>query len=834
MPFPFPEYPQQLETALLIRLRDTLRWESALAPVNASGTFSGTLTAPDTERQTFTALDYERRDRELAWLDTRNAAAVVDVSLEVADVWNATALRPRMEGPQVGHIDYQPQDVANMLSRVIHVKYASVPIEALRVDRELSGRDVVIYETLFNAVQNLFAAPPISTSGAPSPTVTAWSYAQGTAAQQDINSNLPLDRALFRTPDMNLSDRDNQMAAYVSQLCQVLKNPFAYADRLYVAVYGVDSREVETYTLIEQLFEAGTVYFEGDEIYHNDVIYRVKPGVGTTSDVPWDSPWAWDIVTTPNKRVWTAEPALSGRNRFVYDVLSQTIQWFRESADVQHIPQLVALAVPGIFSGQTLQVIAQVPERKDGQFWRNKAAHVVPAGGTLSDFRSLDTVAREVQHNFTIQTTGASLPVPVMASVYFPDPVTSSKALPAGQYRVSALVEPNSIVEIPGGENNQGVGGIASGVTFSGYTSVSYNVGFPPTAWTVEFDYTNLSGSTDGFRVRASIGSSLIFDDTAPFYFNDDNGDPLPNGTIVTSPAFPFTGNGSPQVFTLAWTGGTGQLHVRAVRFRSTALNTGRFRISGTLAGQHAFADVIGQNAVPGVLNWDFTVAAPSTTDMTLWYEKAAELPIRFFRMDMAKIGQATATPNSQGFENYRQDCLVRAARSAKQAFTDAYFAGTEAGTFLSAGTIWDVASTERWIATIEQAEPRLRQIENVDANAISPGRTYVVTSGSLIYEGQGYGTGKGSIFIGNQDSVYVWAVTGNVNQVGAWQKSKSTHNGRPALVPAGVYFDYTYGTATAANPPDLTVPELATLQPWMIELGFYVSQPEFWLPKNV
>lgn len=836
MPAPYPPYPFQLETALLITLRDSLRWESALAPVNSSGTFSGTLTSPLTETQPFNALDYQRRDRELAWLDTRNAAAVVEVSLEVADVWNASALRPTMEGPQIGHIDYAPQDVSagGMLSQVVHVKNASIPVDALQVDRDLAGRDIVVYETLYNAVRNLFLPPPITTSGAPAPAVTAFAFAQGTESRRDINTNLPLNRELFRVPDMNLADRDNQMAAYTAQLCQVLKNPFAYADRLYVGVYGYDPREVEVYTLIEQPFEAGTVYLEGDEIYYQGTIYRVKAGIGSTTDVPWTSPWSWETVTTANRRVWTCEPALPGRNRFVYDVAAQTIQWFRESADIQHVPQLVALSVPGIFSGQSLAVVAQVPERKDGQFWRGKAAHVVPAGKNLTDLYSLPNVASDVQQGFLIQTSGASLTIPGKGTVSFPDPVTLAypQVLPVGNYRISALVEPNSIVEIAGASNDQGTGGIEGGATYSGFSQLTYGIGLPPTQWTVEFDYTNLSGSTSGFRLVAKLDGATVFDDTAPLYFNDSEGQPLTNGTIVTSPAFPLFPTGAQQVFSLAWTGGTGQFHVRAIRFRSTAYAQGRFRVSGTLAGSSTVVDVVGEDAVPGVMNWDFAVNATSTTDFEINFERDSQLPLRVFRMDLAATGTNTPTPNAQGFENFRHDCLVRAVRSAKQAFSEAYYAGTEAGTFMSDGTTWDGDATERWMATIESAEPRLRQLDMVPADNIVPGRQYYVASGSAIYEGWGYAAG--SYFTGNTDTVYVWASSGQINQVGAWLQSKATHNGRPALVPSGVYFDYASGTAAASYPPELTVPELATLQPWMIELGFYSAQPEFWLPTNV
>lgn len=835
MPAPYPPVPFQLETALLVTLRDTLRWESALAPLNSSGTYSGTLTVVDTEHSIFDPLAYQRRDRELGWLDTRNAAAVVEVSLECADVWNASALRPKMEGPQIGHIDYSAQDTSatGLLSKVVHVKYASLPIDAISTDRDLTGRDILIYETLNNAIRNLFVDPPIVTSGTNIVPVTSWSYANGTYGPADINTALPLGRDLFRNQDMHLADRDNQMAGYVAQLCQVLKNPFSFATRLYVAVFGLDGREVETYTFAEQPFQPGHVYIEGDEIYFQGTIYRVKPGVGTTSDVPWTSPWAWMVVTTPRKRIWTVEPNLPGRNRFVYDTETFTLQWFRESSDVQHVPQLFALSIPGIFSGQTIQTIAQIPQAKDGQFWRGKAAHVVPSGGTVTDLYAIPSTASFVAQNFTIQETGASLTIPSTGSIWFPDPAILShpQNVPPGNYRVTALVEPNSTVELPGNQNNQGVSGTLGGATYTGFEKLTWQLGLPPTQWTVEFDYTNLSGSTDGFRIFCDMGGATVFNDTSPFYFTDANGNPLPNGTLVTTPAFPVIPTGDAQVFGLNWTGGAGQLHIRSIRFKSTTA-TGRYKISGTFAGSVAMVDVIGTNQVPGVMTWDFSAKVTTPDDFIMHWEEAAQLPIRFLRFDLASLGTNSPTPNAQGFQAYRHDCLVRASKSAQQAFSESFFAGTSAPTFLSAGSVWDGFSTERWMAVIEQAEPRLRELDNIPSGGIVTGRQYQVSTGSLIYEGNGYAAGQ--TFVGDTQAVYVWAAAGTLNQVGAWQRSRSTHLGRPALVPDGMFFDYSFGTVGMALGPERNAPVLAALQPWMMEVGLYVAQPEFWLPQSL
>lgn len=825
-----------LETALLVTLRDSLRWESSVAPIAAEGTYSGNLTAPSTESQPFSAVDYQRRDRELAWLDTRTAAAVVEVSLEIGDVWNAAAVRPRMEGPEVGHLDYSPQDTSasGLLGRVTHVKHVSIPINALSTDCDLAGRDILIYETLCNAVKGLFVPPPIVSSGAAITPITAWSFAQGTAVQRDINPNLALNRDLFKVPDMNLAERDNQMAGYVAQLCQVLKNPFNFADRLYVAVYGIDGREAETYTLTAQLFHAGGVYLDGDEVVREGTYYRVRTGVGATTDVPWTSPSTWEVVTELKRRVWTCEPALWGRNRFVYDTQTQLLQWFRESATLEHVPQLVALSIPGIFSGQTLSVLAKIPERKDGQFWRNKAAHVVPAGDSLLDLYSLPAVANSVSNGFLIETACATLPVPGIASVCFQDPYVPvyPTSVAAGRYRVSALVEPSAVAEIAGAKNDQGISGDLGGATFSGYSQITYSVALPPTQWTVELDYSNYSGSTSGFHMMVQLDGVTIFEDTAPLYFSDANGDPLSNGTVVTSSVFPLFPTGGHQTLSVNWTGGGGQLHIRAIRFKSSAYDFGHYRIIARMAGQAGTVDVVGQNAVPGVMNWNFALPTTSATDLVLTYADSAELPLRVMRMDMGTVVTNAATPSAQGYENYRQDCLVRAVRSAGQAFKEAFYAGGVSGTFLSAGALWDSDATERWMSLIETSEPRLRALDNVDAASIIPGGHYYVFSGSAIYEGQGYATGD--YFTGNIDSGYVWAVAGVVNQVGAWVQSKATHNGRPALAPRGLFFDYSAGTASALYQPGQTVPELVTLQPWMIELGIYASQPEFWLPLNV
>jgi hypothetical protein len=832
MPAPYPTPPSQLETALLVVLRDSVTWESSLAPLSSSGTYSGTLYDAGTVTP-FDARHYQRRDRELAWLDTRNAAAVVEVSLEVADVWHASALRPRMEGPQIGHLSYNEQASAQgLLSKVVHVTNASVARMALDTDKDLVGRDLLIYETLYNACRNLFNPPPITSSGTDVPGVTAWASAEGSAQRADIASPLPLQRDLFKNPDANLADRDNQLAGYVAQLCVLLRDPFAYADRIYTAVYGISSREAETYTLIKPVFQAGFGYSEGDEIYYQGTIYQVKAGIGTTTDVPWTSPWAWEVVAEPNQRVWAAAPYLPGRNRIIYNVAEKTLQWVPVDSTSVHVPQLAALSIPGIFSGQTLQTLAQVPEHKDGQFWRQKAASIVPEGVVWNEILSIENTASFQFQGFTIQNTGASMTVPSQGTIRFYDDSNAQAQFPPSNVVVTALVQPNSTVEIPAIQNVEGVAGTLGGVNFGSPSKVSYAVGLPPTQWAVEFDYTNLSGSTSGFKIKADLDGVVVFDDTTPFYFNDEDGNPMPNGQLVTSRPFVVQPSGGVQSFGVEWTGGGGSLHIRNIRFESDALTEGRYRLTGTAAGSVAVVDVHGINGVYDVVAMPFRVATAVDAALTLTYEKDAELPLRLLRFDVGTVTSLTPTSGASNFAPYRNDCLVRAVASAHQSFNETMALAVESGvipTFMSTGSVWDDAASERWMAFIESAEPRLRQMAPV--TEIVENRQYYVSSGSIWYESRYYGQGE-SFYGSSGTSGFVAIQSGTVSQIGAWRKSRSAHVGLPALAPAGVYWAYDYGTVAVYKGPQANFPQLVSLQPWMIHTGFYTAQPEFVIPQ--
>lgn len=808
-----------LESALLIQLRDTIKWESAVPTADASGTLT-----PITPSVQFNLLDYQTRDRELAFRDTITAAAIVNASINVSNVWAYPAPRPIMQGPQRPALPYNPQDSSNVNGQVRHVQYASIAYDAARnTDRDLYGRDLLVYQVLAQACQT-FTNPPVpllDSTGTVIPGVTAWSLASGTASESDINSALAMGRDLFRNPDYNLADRDNLVAAYTAQLAQVLKNPFAYADRLYVSLTGPNSREAEVYTLAQPYFVAGTLYNPGDQVAYGTGYYQC---VNATTDVPLGSS-NWIVVTSLTQRVWAAEPRLLNRNRIIYNTQTMTLQWFSETATALHVPQLYALSIPGVFSGQSINTVPQVPVREDAQFWRQKSARIQIPGSVLSDVSLISNTASFAVTGGLIQPTGASLTVPAVATFHFP-----GGNIAPGTYRVALLVQPNSTVEVIGAQNNQGFSGTNNGAAFGATgTTLNWSVGLPATQWTMQLDYTNVSGTTGGFNIEADLSGAVIVNNTSPLYFNDQYGNPLPNLTPVDSVPVPVPSNGMPQVLNVDWIGGTGNFQVNFIKFQ-TVSPTGSYQMTGTLAGAVANLNTTGIDKQTDLMLFDFTTGSTVVPNFTLTLQNAAPLPVIFAQAHLLQWGTTTPTPQAPGIGGYRNSCLEKAEASVQDSFNEAVEQfGTNTPNFCLTPGVWTAPATENWMAFVETQEQRLRAIPAVPNGNLVSGRQYQVGTGTVVYSGSTYVLGQA--FYASSGSTYTVVGSGTVDQVGAFVKSRPGYVGQPGLAPAGLQYDTTYGTVTANFDGSFAYPKLATLQPWMVGIGLYAAQPDFWSP---
>ena len=847
-------YPRQLESALVIALRESINWESA-QPVEPPVVNPALPVDPTV---------YQLRDRALAYRDLIVGAAVVEVALQVSNVYNYQASAPALQGPVYPALSFYGSNTGQLNSQVRHVLNASIPWDAARyADCDLYGRDALAYEVLARACQQAFLASPLprlDATGTVIPNTSAWSLASGAAARADINPSLPLNQNLFKSPDQNLADRDNQMAGYVAQLAQRLKNPFAYALRLYVQVLsgGQLQREPEIYALVSD------------------------DGVN---------------------RVFQAEPALANANQIVYNDANKTLQWMSENVDEVHVPQIYALAIPGLELNQTLQTLAVVPAAQDCQFWRSKAGQIQPNGQSVTDVACIPYTYAGSVTGGQLQIPCASLTAPGALAIHLP-------AVSTGTNRVSVLVNPCSVVEISGGENTSLTNGVNGGVDwavnvpsgslgpnsyivvggdgivyngstclpgviFAGVTgvttytqagpalssvrqyAVTWNLALPVGTWSLQIEYADLTGLNSGLGVRADYtvaGASpvTIAKDIVPL---------LPGGPAgslqVTPPNYFNITSAQPFTLSVYWTYGAGQLHVQRLLFSTNEPNGIDYNLSGTLGSATALASFTAQQNQAEVVRFDFP---PGTS--TLFHLSSAEidLPLRVEAVAVQAVGTFTPTPLTASFQNWRQECLDRAERVVQQGYNQTLAAYANAGSvipsFRDSGSRWSVAAHEQWMSFVEVSNPRLRQIAAV--YDLLPGRQYQATQ-TTVYNGTSYPTG--SKFYGVSG---VTTASQTVTQVGAFVRSTPGHVGRPCLAPKGLYFnDAVYNTGftnaysgtysgtfsgtdsisfsgtssgtgviTAYWDTPYSVPTIVTCQPWMVECGVYSAQSDFWLPE--
>lgn len=887
---------ENLESALVIVLRETIPWESALdAPA------SGTLTQVDPAAP-INPLDYQYRDRQLAHRDLITAAAIVEVSMEVSDVWNYQTTRPRLQGPAITALPFADSEFLfegthpTVTSQVRHVGQTSVPYAAFHAaDKDLYARDLIIYEVLARASEEIFStSPPITTitTQGTIPSTAIWSLAEGTHAQRDINTAHPLNRDLFKLPDQNLADRDNQLAGYAARVVAALRNPFVAAERLYVRLRGLEEREPEVYVFQRNDWISGDLYQQNEEVFYLDQFYRA---LFDGFEPPSNALYWLPLGNTPGRREYLMEPTLARRNRIVYDVDAQTLQWSRESTDLLHIPQLFAFSIPSIVDGQVLDTLAQVPEEKDVMFWRLKAGQIVPVGFQQIDVTAVTFTANDSVEGGYTQREAASLTVPDTLNILFP-----GAAVQNGNYRVSVLVEPSPVVEIIGAQNISGTSGTLAGATFqtnvssgniqtgvlyivqggsgttyngifyrpgdtftglSGVTShsplddsqvrqlsLAFRLALPRGTWSMRMDYANLAASVTGFGVKmlySPQGRSAIsiLEDTVPLPYMDENGDPLPIGTLVTSQEFGFDiADGNEFTLPITWTSTDGQLHIRQLTFTRTDQVEAFYDMSGTLgigqgvgsfsAGAHLAVN--GKAFMPDVMTFDFTntgsIAVPINFSLSLTNDTT--IPLQVKQVQIQTIGTYTPTPASESFQGFRQEMIDRVERICQQSFNRAVEAyGTRIPEFRSTGSVWSQFSTEEWMAFMETKQPRLREIATIAGGNLIPNRQYEVTVGPVTYDSVSYDVGDK--FTGVEDET-TYTGGGTISQVGCFLRGGPGHIGKPAILPLGLEFDFIGGTVNALEGPTRCCPNIVALMPWMLDIGVYVAGPELWMPDQL
>jgi len=830
----------QLESALVIALRETINWESAvntdLPAINPAVPFDPTA--------------YQLRDRVLAYRDLLVGAAIVEASITVSDVYNSDVVKPNLQGLVLNNFTFSGTNAGHLDSTVRQVGYTSIPYDAARyADADLYGRDALAYEILARACAQAFVQSPVPSIDPTQSLIqntSFWSLAEGAAQRDDINSAEALDRDLFKIPDQNLADRDNQLAGYVAQLTQALLNPFAYALRIYV-----------------QVEESGVVNREPD-------VYAIVSDDGVN-------------------RVFQCEPCIEGVNVIIYNVILKTLQWVRENPVDVHIPQIFALAIPGIGVGEIVRTVPQVPNPQDAQFWRGKASLLAPGGAYRQDeLYYLGTTNNSSVTGGLQETDCVSLPVPGSVEI-------GSVSATQGQATTfNVLVKPSSQVSVSGASNNSSVVGYLGGVTFSenilsgsigaqtylvvggdgivyagitrlpgtvfggmaGVTTytqagaitstvqqfmINWKLSLPPGLWTMRFEYADISGINDPFGVSVQYvpsggGSVDIVSDSSPL--------PLSGaaGSLQWSPSYYVTiQDTNPFILQFAWTYGAGQLHIRQIVFTNSGQSTGRYSLAGSFDSRTSYAEFTGQANQTEVIRFNLAIPGTAPATVVSAFSMAAgtyaDLPLQILALDVQSNGTVTAATLAASMPGWRQECLDRAERVVQQGYTQALAAFVQAGsvipTFRDSGSFWSAEAMEAWMGFVEVNNPRLRQTGWMDSSISWANGPYTIAAGRQyefettgVYNGTTYGTQPWYGVAG------VTAYTGIVRQVGAFVKSRPGHVGQPCLIPLGLYYDISgTGNAVATWDTPYSLPVIATCQPWMIEYGVYVAQPDFWQP---
>ena len=386
------------------------------------------------------AQTYAVRDRKLAWRDLQAALALAKTALRASTVSGAPGPRPRF--PVVVGGDFlattaDRPDSANRLptdtvnpSRVAHVLYTSVPIDAALADRTLYERDVMLVEAAAILAEKYGSAEqpaPVEhpDSGMSSTLVglVNWSLAEGQTASAGVSPNLPLTCSTFKQPDAALADRDNVLAAVAARLAAWISNPFESATRLLVEVRAADNTlqaAAETYLL---------------------------------------------SANTNTVREWSAA---TGRPKVVYDKDKRTLQWVGHDNDTR-LPQ--AVNDDQALSGSGARLKLQVPSDQVLSEWRQQAARLVTSDASVASETAFTASGGQQQEFQSIVIPGSA------GAVTF-----SSGASVSGNVSAAVMVWPRGPVKLPGqvyssGSNVSVVGRGLKYTTASG--SASWNVALP-------------------------------------------------------------------------------------------------------------------------------------------------------------------------------------------------------------------------------------------------------------------------------------------------------------------------------------------------------------------
>jgi hypothetical protein len=666
-----------LESARILPLTEVLSWDKARVP--------GTTLSVVQLTQAIDTINYAARDFELEYRDLVVAAALSEVALKASDVWGFTIDRPILPSIPGSVLESQAQDLPDSLAMpgsVAHVVPSSIPKDAVDTDRDLYGRDLIMWEAVAR-IAAVFQSPPVDPINPVLTLGAAWSLAEGANTKASVNPAIPLGVDLFKRPDQQLAQRDNDVSAYIARAWEAIFDVYSRANRLLIQI-------------------------EDSELVRDPDLYVL-------------------FLDSDTERIWITEPGLSGRNRIVFNKTLRTITWLSD----QYTYQGEAFASMSTSFGavSVFDVHATEPGRPDAEFYRQKAAQL-----KLGPHQEIPVYYQPYANLDYAGGSGAFVGVnDVMLSSDGSYVDLSSGFTPwdNGVYRYAFLLETGRRVRLYGSVATGGWPVVsATAATITGPGQMSWTLKFVEGTYTVRFRFADLSAATPDFQIRIAYNDSevrAVYDGTLIYGYQD--------GEYIYSPYYVLTTDGTPGVFSITRENtNSGQLTIDIVEVAPLSGDQLEFDTvvsNGTNSEPSSFYGVPGRY---DAVFYDFDFSEIGDVRFTLQDLSVGALYLKAW--DIKRIEYQRQTPDTTGYDGWKRGWLMRALGTVIQSWRTVVGSGS-APDYLING-VWTSDSSENWMTFIEADQPRLRSAfrlarpSDVGQPALTPAGLMIDDSGVI------------------------------------------------------------------------------------------------------
>jgi hypothetical protein len=635
-----------LQSARILPLTDLITWKYARVPGSNLTVVNLTAAVETTS--------YAGRDFELQYRDLIVAGALAEVSLKVGDVWGMGVDRMILPVVPIDTLDAASQDMPASLSfpgPVNHVVPSDTPQAAIEADKDLYGRDVILWETLARAA-SVLEDPPIESINGGLVLSEAWSLGEGDDVPDTVNAAVPLSVDLFKKPDRGLADRDNQLSAAIARAYEALADIYGRATRLLVKVDDSElNRDPDQYILYSD---------------------------------------------SSTERVWITTPGLSERSRVIFNKVTRQVTWISNYYTEQgSAPAALSTSFGAV---NDFSVKARVPTRFDCEYYRQKSSQF-----RLGRFREIPVYSQPAANVDFVGGSAAFLgPDDIMLSSdgSYAD-LVSSTALVPGVYRFGFLYETRRTVRLFGALNDNPwpiVSATAATMTTSG--EMTWAMKLEAGSYTLRIVFADLSANTPNFGIEIQYletSAVTVYDGLLLYGYS--------GGKYITSPTYVLVSNGVDAVLTLRRTdNNAGQLTIDRIEISPASSDVLDFNLEVTNGSTTLPAKIYGVSGGFGCAYFDFPLA--TTSDVRIGLSALALGALYIKAYDIKKIELQRETPDIDGYRGWKRGWLEKALESVRQS----WFTSTKLSTpsFLVDG-LWTSNSTENWMNTIESTETRLR-----------------------------------------------------------------------------------------------------------------------------